>query len=98
MTDAPGASLALTPPEAVTTVEPAQAEREVAIAPDAVARIDQLVVSYVESVATLDVHGDEYRRRVDDINGIADREIRLSSDMSNRLLDRPVRAAGSLRG
>ena len=98
MTDAPGASLALTPPEAVTAVEPAQAEREVAIAPDTVQRIDSLVSSYVESVATLDVHGDEYRRRVDDVNGIADREIRLSSDMSNRLLDRPVRAAGGLGG
>ena len=98
MTDAPGASLALTPPDAVTTVAPAQAEREVAMAPEAVARVDQLVTSYVESVATLDVHGDDYRRRVDDVNAIGDREIRATSEMSNRLLDRPVRAAGGLGG
>ncbi|HEY3831258.1 MAG TPA: toxic anion resistance protein [Acidimicrobiia bacterium] len=98
MTDAPGASLALTPPEAVTTVAPAQAERDVAMAPEAVARIDQLVSGYVESVATLDIHGDDYRRRVDDVNAIGDREIRATSEMSNRLLDRPVRAAGGLGG
>ncbi len=98
MTEAPGTSLALTPPEPVTAVEPAQAEREVAITPEDSARIDKLVSTYVDSVSTLDVHADEYRRRVDDVNAIGDREIRATSEMSNRLLDRPVRAAGGLGG
>jgi uncharacterized protein YaaN involved in tellurite resistance len=78
------------------SVAPADAERDVAIPPDAVARIETLVSSFVESLVTLDVRSDEYRRRVDEIDRIGDREIRVTSEMSHRLLDRPTRAAGGL--
>jgi uncharacterized protein YaaN involved in tellurite resistance len=88
--------LSLAPPEAVTMVAPADAEKGVALAPDAAHRIDGVVATFVETVAGLDQHGDEYRRRIDDINGMAEREVRSTSDMSNRLLDRPVRAVGGL--
>jgi uncharacterized protein YaaN involved in tellurite resistance len=90
------ATLNLTPPEAVTAVEPGQAEAEVAVPPEAAQRIDALVGNFVDTVTNLDVHGDEYRRRVDDINGMADREIRATSDVGNRLLDRPVHAVAGL--
>jgi uncharacterized protein YaaN involved in tellurite resistance len=96
MTGVTSAPLNLTPPAAVTTVEPTQAEQEVAIPPEAVQRIDGLVEDFVGTITGLDVHGDEYRRRVDDINGMAEREIRATSDVSNRLLDRPVRAVHGL--
>jgi uncharacterized protein YaaN involved in tellurite resistance len=92
------AGLTLTPPEPATAVEPVEAEKEVAIAPEAAARIDGVVSEFVDSIAGLDIHGDDYRHRVDDINGMADREIQSTSDMSNRLLDRPVRAVGGLDG
>ena len=90
------ATLTLTPPQAVTTIAPAAAEREVAIAPEAAHRIDGLVAAFVDGISTLDVHGDEYHRRVDDIGAMADREIRATSDSSNRLLDRPTRAMSGL--
>ena len=68
-------------------------------APEAAERIARLVEAFVDEIGSLDVHGDEYRRRVDDINGLGDREIRATSEMSNRLLDRPVRAvSGFLEG
>lgn len=88
--------LSLAPPEPVTMVAPGDAENRVALAPDAAGRIDTVVATFVDSVAVLDVHGDDYRRKIDDINGMAEREVRSTSDMSNRLLDRPVRAVGGL--
>jgi uncharacterized protein YaaN involved in tellurite resistance len=88
--------LSLSAPEAATTVEPAEAEREVTIDPDAAKRIDTMVAAFVGSLRSIDVHGDDYRRRVDDIDNLADREIRSTSDMSNRLLDRPARAMRGL--
>ena len=71
-------------------MEPAEAEREVSIDPEAAKRIDAMVSTFVGSLRSIDVHGDDYRRRVDDIDSLADREIRSTSDMSNRLLDRPA--------
>ena len=77
-------------------VAPADAETRVALPPDSAGRIDAVVASFVDTVAAMDIHGDDYRRKIDDVNGLAEREIRSTSDMSNRLLDRPVRAAGGL--
>jgi uncharacterized protein YaaN involved in tellurite resistance len=92
------ATLTLTAPEPATPVAPAEAEKEVAIPAETAQRIDGVVDTFVASITDLDVHGDEYQRRVNDINGMADREIQATSEMSNRLLDRPVRAAGGLGG
>jgi uncharacterized protein YaaN involved in tellurite resistance len=94
--DAGAVSLSLSAPEAATTVAPAEAEREVSIDPDAAKRIDAMVATFVGGLRAIDVHGDDYRRRVDDIDSLADREIRTTSDMSNRLLDRPTRAMNGL--
>ena len=55
-----------------------------------------MVTAFIGGLRTVDVHGDDYRRRVDDIDSLADREIRTTSDMSNRLLDRPTRAMHGL--
>jgi uncharacterized protein YaaN involved in tellurite resistance len=88
--------LSLAPPEPVAMVAPDEAETRVALAPESADRIDQVVAAFVDSVTGLDVHGDDYRRKIDDINALAEREVRSTSDMSNRLLDRPVRAVGGL--
>ena len=88
--------LSLNAPEPATTIAPDDAEKEVAIPSEAAQRIDSLVAAYVSGISDLDVHGDDYRRRVDDIDALADREIRATSEMSNRLLDRPTRAMSGL--
>ena len=93
-TDLP--ELSLSAPEAATTVGTAEAEREVTIDPEAAKRIDAMVTTFVGGLRSMDVHGDDYRRRADDIDGLADREIRSTADMSNRLLDRPTRAMRGL--
>jgi uncharacterized protein YaaN involved in tellurite resistance len=94
--DSGAVSLSLSAPEAATTVAPAEAEREVSIDPEAAKRIDAMVAIFIAGLRAIDVHGDDYRRRVDDIDSLADREIRTTSDMSNRLLDRPTRAMSGL--
>jgi uncharacterized protein YaaN involved in tellurite resistance len=94
--DADAVSLSLSAPLAATTVAPAEAEREVTIDPEAAQRIETMVATFVGGLRSIDVHGDEYRRRVGDIDSLADREIRTTSDMSNRLLDRPTRAMHGL--
>ncbi|MBJ7610338.1 MAG: toxic anion resistance protein [Candidatus Dormibacteraeota bacterium] len=89
-------SLSLSAPEVVAAVAPEQAEKQVAVPSDAAQRIDSMVSAFVDGIAALDVHGDRYRRRVDDIDTLAEREIRSTSDVSNRLLDRPARAMSGL--
>lgn len=88
--------LSLTVPEAVSAVAPAEAEQAVAMAPEDSARVERLVQSFVAEVVDADVHDDSFRRRVDEIGGLGAREIRATSETTNRLLDRPVRAASSL--
>ena len=91
--------LDLTAPEPVLVVAPEEAEKRITVPPDVAARIDTMVATFLDSIASLDPHGDEYQRRIAEINGIGEREIVATSEMSNRLLDRPVRAVtGVLEG
>ena len=93
------ATLDLSAPAPVLVVAPEEAETGITVAVDVAARIDALVAAFIDSVTSLDAHGDEYRRRIADVNSIGDREIIATSEMSNRLLDRPVRAmTGILEG
>ena len=93
------AALDLSAPAPVLVVPPEEAEAGITIAVDVATRIDALVAAFIDSVTSLDAHGDEYRRRIADVNSIGDREIIATSEMSNRLLDRPVRAmTGILEG
>ena len=88
--------LDLTPPAAVAEVKPVEAEREVPVPPEAAARIETMVGAFAESIASLDTQSDAYRRRIDEISNLGEREIRSTSEMSNRLLDRPTRALGTV--
>ncbi|HXR27217.1 MAG TPA: toxic anion resistance protein [Candidatus Baltobacteraceae bacterium] len=90
------AGLTLSPPEPVLEVRPDEAEKGIVLAGDIAARIDAMASAFVDSIVELDPHGDEYRRRLADINEIGEREIVATSEMSNRLLDRPVRAVSGV--
>ncbi len=69
------------------------------MAPEELAGIDRIVAEFVDDVSSLDVQGEEYRLRVADIDGLGEREILATSEMSGRLLDRPVQAMeGFLEG
>jgi uncharacterized protein YaaN involved in tellurite resistance len=88
-------ALILTPPAPVTAVGPNQAAEAVPVDPAAAARIDGIVNSFVSQVVTVDVHDPAYTRKVRDVDTMGSKEITASSEVSNRLLDRPVRAMGT---
>ena len=91
-----GATLDLTVPPPVLQVAPEEAEKGITVADDVAARIDAMAAAFIDAISTLDTHGEEYRRRIADVNGIGEREIIATSEMSNRLLDRPVRAMSGI--
>jgi hypothetical protein len=88
-------ALVLTPPQPVAAVEPAQAEQAVTIDPAAAQKIDAMVSGFVDQVAGMDIHSAEYAAKVRDVETMGRQEITASSEVSNRLLDRPVKAMGS---
>jgi uncharacterized protein YaaN involved in tellurite resistance len=63
-----------------------------AIAAGRAQRIDAMVADLVSSIITLDPNSAEYGRRISDINGLGEREIVATAQVSSRLLDRPLRA------
>ena len=64
-----------------------------AIAPGTAERIVAMVADLVNSTVGLDPNGAEYGRRITAINGLGEREIIATTQLSSRLLDRPMRAA-----
>jgi uncharacterized protein YaaN involved in tellurite resistance len=89
---APHTELNLEPPGAVTTITVSAADSMVKLDPEVVSTIDGTVNGFVESLISLDPHGEEFANKVRSVQDLGDREIRDSASVSNRLLDRPVQA------
>jgi uncharacterized protein YaaN involved in tellurite resistance len=68
------------------------ANAQVPIAPDEQAKLDAQVQNYVGGLATLDVHGDDFRTLIDRLEKLGNAEISQAASVANRLLDRPLRA------
>ncbi len=92
---APGTELVLVPPAPVATVGPAQAGTVVPVDPQVAKQLEATADAYVESVVGLDVHSPEFTGKVGSISRMGDREMREAASVSNRMLDRPVKAMGS---
>ncbi len=65
---------------------------EVPLTADEQAKLDGQVQGYVGDLATLDIHGDEFKSRIGALEQLGNTEIAQSAAVSNRLLDRPLRA------
>ncbi len=85
----------LTPPEPVGEVSGPEAEAMLPLGArpkaDTLARIDARVEALVEALTEADVHSDEFESRINAIHALGTREIREAANVSNRLLNRPVR-------
>ena len=84
--------LALTAPPAVPAVPESEADRMVELAPDVASLLDTTAEQYVDALATLDPESEEFTKKLDAVHTMGDQEIRESASVSNRMLDRPVRA------
>ena len=88
----PASPLTLTPPEPVPAVSSDQATALVKLAPDVTAKLDAQVKDYVNGLLTLDVHSDAFQNRLNSIHTLGNAEVQASAQISNRLMQRPVRA------
>jgi uncharacterized protein YaaN involved in tellurite resistance len=90
-----GAELVLVPPAPVAAVGPAQAATVVPVDPAVAGQLEAAADAFVESLAVLDAHSPAFTGKVGAITRMGDREIREAASVSNRMLDRPVKAMGS---
>ena len=85
----------LTPPAPVATVTPETASKMIApLTTDQQTKLDGQVADFARDLLSLPVHGDDFKTRVGAISAMGNDAIQRSSGVSNRLLDRPVRAMG----
>jgi uncharacterized protein YaaN involved in tellurite resistance len=88
-------ALTLVPPQPVTAITDAEAAGMVRVDPATAGRIDTIVSGYVKSVISLDPHSQDFATKVNAIHTMGNEEIRQSANVSNRLLDKPVKSIES---
>ncbi|WP_121116976.1 toxic anion resistance protein [Croceibacterium ferulae] len=84
--------LELTPPDPVPVVT---AERAAGLVPVDAAqknKLDERVEGFVAELVALDANSPDFGKKVDQITNMGRKEIAAAAQMSNRFLDRPVRA------
>lgn len=92
------AGLDLTPAAPVAPVRDDEAEGMVPLDPATRAALDERARAFVADLAGQDPRSPEFQRRVDDVVRMGEREVRASSAVPNRMLQRPTTSpAGAAR-
>ena len=94
-TRASDSALTLASPQSVPLVTNTDAAALVTVDPTAATRIDAIVSNYVRLLISLDPKSADFRAKVNAIHAMANDDIRQSASVSNRLLDKPVKAMQS---
>lgn len=84
--------LELTPPDPVPVVAPNDAAGLVPVSEENRSRLAARVDAFVADLVAQDAASPEFGKRVDQLTNMGRKEIAAASAMSNRFLDRPVRA------
>ena len=85
-------ALELTPPDPVPAVAPERAAGLVPLEPEKKSKLDEKADAFVAELVALDAQSPDFGRKVDQITNMGRKEIAAAAQMSNRFLDRPVRA------
>jgi uncharacterized protein YaaN involved in tellurite resistance len=85
-------TIQLTPPDPVPAVAAAQASGLVPVSETAKSELEAKADAFVADLVAQDVNSPEFGKRVDQLTNMGRKEIAAASGMSNRFLDRPVRA------
>ena len=88
----PADGFKLTPPDPITPVAPQQASGLVPVDEEKKSKLDAKVDSFISELVALDANSPDFGKKVDQITNMGRAEIASSASMSNRFLDRPVRA------
>ena len=84
--------LELTPPDPVPAIALEKAAGLVPIEAEKKSKLEEKADSFVAELIALDAQSPEFGKKVDQITGMGRKEITVAAGMSNRFLDRPVRA------
>lgn len=85
-------AFSLTPPDPVPVVAPEQAAGLVPVSAEQKSKLDTKVDAFVNELVTVDANSPQFGEKVDQITRMGQEQIRAAAAMSNRFLDRPVRA------
>lgn len=85
----------LTPPPPVTAIEPERAEGLVKLQPEKIEELDKKVEEFVNIILREQTQSDAFKTRISGVHTLANEEIRAAANISNRLLQQPVRAMNS---
>ena len=85
-------AITLTPPEPVPVIAPEQAVGLVPVSDDNKNKLQTKVDAFVNELVAQDANSPEFGKRVDQLTNMGRKEIAAAAAMSNRFLDRPVRA------
>ena len=92
MTKTATTELELTPPDPVPMVVAEKAAGLVPVDAEKKTALQQKVEGFVDELIALDAQSPEFGKKVDQITSMGRKEITVAAGMSNRFLDRPVRA------
>ncbi len=84
--------ISLTPPDPVPVVAPAQAAGLVPVSQENRSKLEAKVDAFVADLVSVDAQSPEFGKKVDQLTNMGRKEIAAAAGMSNRFLDRPVRA------
>lgn len=82
----------LTPPDPVPVVAPERAAGLVPVSNDVKGKLQSKVDAFVDELVSTDSNSPEFGKKVDQLTNMGRKEIAAAAGMSNRFLDRPVRA------
>ena len=85
-------TLTLTPPDAVPVIPTERAIGLVPVSDDNKSKLDTKVDAFIADLVSSDANSPEFGKKVDAITNMGRKEIMAASGMSNRFLDRPIRA------
>ena len=85
----------LTPPSPVTAIEPERAEGLVKLQPAKIEELDKKVDEFVNLILREQTQSEAFKTKISGVHTLANEEIRAAANISNRLLQQPVRALNS---
>ena len=85
-------TITLTPPDPVPVIAPEQSVGLVPVSDDNKSKLESKVDAFVADLVAQDANSPEFGKRVDQLTNMGRKEIAAASAMSNRFLERPVRA------
>jgi uncharacterized protein YaaN involved in tellurite resistance len=92
------AEIVLTPPAAVPELQGEQAVGMVAVTPDKRTELQAKAQAFVADLAKEEPGSPTFTKKIDDITRMGAQEIRATSEVSNRMLDRPASSLAAAKG